>query len=243
MRYVYYIIAIVIIFSGLTVYGIFDTRVEISKPFISVNDRIISHEEFTRLIAKKSPDMTKEQFVESIIDKQVLIQEAVKAGVNREESFRRSVENFYEQSLIKVLMDRKLQSLVVDVTDEELEKYERLLRHKVVIAKVRYKNFDDAKAQINGIQESIKMAFSDLSDDLKFIILNLEPGRWSAPQFRPSGIVVYRLDNTVLLDRADATASFDIKKVSVYLQDKKKERLMEEWIRNLRETADVWREK
>ena len=48
MKYIYYIVAIMVIFSGLTAYGVFDTRLEISKPFLSINDRIISKDEFEK---------------------------------------------------------------------------------------------------------------------------------------------------------------------------------------------------
>src|SRR3989339_695076 len=124
MKYIYYILVIMIVFSGLAAYGLFDTRVEISKPFLSINDRIISEAEFESALKRKPSYMSREQFAESLIDKQLLIQEAVRMKINKEENFRSAVEIFYEQSLIKILLDRKLDSLVVDVTDAEMEKYE-----------------------------------------------------------------------------------------------------------------------
>ncbi len=42
MKYVYYIVAIVIVFSGLAAYGLLDTRIEVSEPVLSINDRIFS---------------------------------------------------------------------------------------------------------------------------------------------------------------------------------------------------------
>jgi hypothetical protein len=243
MRYVYYIIAIVIAFSGLVAYGLFDTRVKISKPYISVNDRIISEEEFSRMLKRKPAYMTREQFAESIIDKQLLIQEAIKLKINKEESFRQSVENFYEQSLIKILLDRKLDKLVVDVTDEELDAYENLLTQKVFITKIRFKTFEDAETGSSGVLESFEADFTDLSDDLKFIILTMGQDKLSDPRPEAVGYVVYRLDRTEEKQGAASDRSFDMKKVSVFLQDKKKEKQLESWIRSIRESADIWREK
>lgn len=243
MRYIYYIIVLVILFSGLAVYGMFNPSIEVSKPFISVNDRIISEGEFDRMLKRKPGHMTNEQFIESTIEKQLLIQEAVKLQINKEESFRQSVENFYEQSLIKILFDRKLDSLVVDVTDDELEKYEIYLGNKLVITKTSYPSLEDAENRRNGSKETIESDFIDLSDDLKFLVLGLEISSLSAPQATPFGYITYRLDEMMKTKTEDAVKPFDIKKVSIFLQDKKKEQLMEAWTRSIRETAQIWRKK
>ena len=241
MRYIYYIVAIVIIASGLAVYGAFDTKVEISKPFISVNDRIISQDEFNRMLKRKPHYMNQDQFINSIIEKQLLIQEAVKQKINQEESFRQSVENFYEQSLIKILIDRKLDSLVVDVTDAELEKYEMLLGRKMTITKTVYMRLDDAKKKINGTNERIEAEFKDLSDDLKFVLLNMREGMSSDPKVDDFGYVVYTLDQISADQKSGEAPEFDMRKVSVFLQDKKKEQLFEEWAKTVREKAKIWR--
>ncbi|MCF6247614.1 MAG: hypothetical protein L3J69_09660 [Desulfobacula sp.] len=243
MKYIYYIIAIMIAFSALAAYGIFDTRIEISRPKISVNDRIISEEEFEKMLVRKPPYMSRDQFVESIIEKQLLIQQAVKMKINREESFRQSVENFYEQSLIKILLDRKLDSLVVDVTEDEIEKYEVFMAKKLVIKKYIYQSLEDALKKVNGTSETIKADFIDLSDDLKFIVLNLNVGELSSTKATDFGYFTYRLEKILKADIKKNKPVFDMKKVSVYLQDKKKERLMETWSRSIRDAADIWRKK
>ena len=241
MRYIYYIVAIVIIASGLAVYGAFDTKVEISKPFISVNDRIISQDEFNRMLKRKPHYMNRDQFIHSVIEKQLLIQEAVKQKINQEESFRQSVENFYEQSLIKILMDRKLNSLVVDVTDAELERYEMLLGRKMMITKTKYATLNDAEKNMNGKKEIINADFEALSADLKFELLNLDEGDSSKPKFDDFGYAVYTLDEISPIQKDRENITFDMRKVSVLLQDKKKERILEEWAQRLRENAKIWR--
>ncbi|MBU2628676.1 MAG: hypothetical protein KKE61_08665, partial [Proteobacteria bacterium] len=224
MKYIYYIIAIVIVFSGLAAYGLFDTRLEISKPYLSVNDRIVSEKEFEKMMERKPGYMTREQFADSIIDKQLLIQEAIKMDIHKEESFRRSVENFYEQSLIKILLDRKLSSLVVDVTNDEISKYESFLENKLVLTKTMYPSLADAQKKTNETVQKIESDFINLSDDLKFIVLTLEKGASSKPKQRGmEGVVMYRLDDTLKKDvsQADQTKEFDIKRVSLFIQDKK----------------------
>lgn len=246
MKYIYYIAGIMIVFSGLAAYGLFDTRVDVSKPFLSVNDRIVSVEEFEKMLARKPSYMSREQFAESVIDKQLLIQEALRMEINREESFRQSVENFYEQSLIKTLLDRKLDSLVVDVTNDDIAKYERLMQQKVFLTRMTYPSLTDAQNQTRETVQTMESDFINLSGDLKFMVLTLEKGAVSKPDIKGmEGIVVYRLDDIQEREASgtDQTAEFDIKQVSLFIQDKKKEQLVNEWTGNIRESADIWREK
>lgn len=243
MKYIYYIIAIMIVFSALAAYGLFDTRLEISKPIFSINDRIVSESEFEKMLPRKPSYMSREQFVESVIDKQLLVQEAIKMDIDKEESFRRSVENFYEQSLIKILLDRKLDSLVVDVTNDEIAKYEQFMQNNIFLTKMIYPSLKNAKNKINETIEKIEADFIDLSDDLKFIVLNLNTGEFSKPRTTDFGVVIYRLDDIQKKETSGEghIKEMNIKRVSVFIQDKKKEQLLDEWTDKIRGSAEIWR--
>lgn len=244
MKYIYYILVIMIVFSGLAAYGLFDTRVEISKPFLSVNDRIISEAEFESALKRKPSYMSREQFAESLIDKQLLIQEAVRMEINKEENFRSAVESFYEQSLIKILVDRKLDSLVVDVTDAEMAKYEELIQSKILLTKFNYPTLKDMQEKTNESIQDIESDFINLSDDLKFTLLSLEKGESSKPKKKGmEGILIYQLKDIRKIEKTEAGKSeeFDVKKVSLLIQDKKKEQLLDEWTDSIRESAEIWR--
>jgi hypothetical protein len=230
-----------ILFTAFAAYGLFDTRIEISKPFLSVNDRIISEDEFQKMLKRKPAYMTQEQFIDSVIEKQLLIQEAVKLKINKEENFRSSVENFYEQSLIKILIDRKLDSLVVDVTNEELAKYEEYLQKKLVITKLHYPSLNDYEKRTNETIETIESDFVDLSDDLKFIVLDLYIGDASDPHATDFGVIIYRLDKVQKSKIKGKQPEFDIKHVSLFIEDKKKEQILSAWTAKIRENSEIWR--
>jgi hypothetical protein len=244
MRYIYYIIGIMIIFSGLAVYGLFNTRVEVSKPVLSINNRIISKAELAKMMESKPHQMTREMFIESIIDKQLLIQEAVNNNINKEESFRRSVENFYEQSLINVLLDRKFKSLIVDVTNDEIARYEELMQSRLSLTKMIYPSLEDVQNFSHATIKRIESNFIDLSEHLKFIVLNLGKGQLSKAEITDFGVSIYRLDEIQKIKKPGIGdfEEFDIKRVSLYIQDKKKEALMKKWIDKIRENAEIWRE-
>jgi len=246
MKYIYYIIGIMVIFSGLVAYGLLDTKIEISKPFLSINDRMISEAEFKNMLVMKPPYMNEEQFIESIIEKQILIQEAIKRDINKEKNFRMSVENFYEQSLIKILLDRKLSSLKVEVSDEEIEKYRTFVQTKLFLTKMVYPSMKDAQSKTNGTVEKIESAFLDLSNDLKFIVMNLKIGEFSKPMANDLTandfqVFVYRLDEIQKIEGSNTIQEVDNEYISLYIKDKKKEQLLDEWSGEIRKSAKIWR--
>ncbi|MEE4364565.1 MAG: hypothetical protein V2J08_11565 [Desulfotignum sp.] len=245
MKYFYYIALIMLVFSGLAVYGLVDdTRIDISEPFISVNDRIISKTEFEKMTRRKPDYMTREQFIESVIDQQLMIQEAIRMDIHKEESFREAVENFYEQSLIKILLDRKMDALTVNVTENEIEKYRKWTGYTLFLTKFIYPGMKDALEKTSGTVQKITADFTALPDDLKFTVLSLEKGAVSQPKdMGMQGVVIYRLDDKKPVKSNDTLQkeTFDARQIQRFLQNMKKEQLLDEWTRNIRQSADIWR--
>jgi hypothetical protein len=234
-----------LVFSGLAVYGLVDdTRIDISEPFISVNDRIISKTEFEKMTRRKPDYMTREQFIESVIDQQLMIQEAIRMDIHKEESFREAVENFYEQSLIKILLDRKMDALTVNVTENEIEKYRKWTGYTLFLTKFIYPGMKDALEKTSGTVQKITADFTALPDDLKFTVLSLEKGAVSQPKdMGMQGVVIYRLDDKKPVKSNDTLQkeTFDARQIQRFLQNMKKEQLLDEWTRNIRQSADIWR--
>ena len=245
MRYIYYIAGIIVIFSGLAAYGLINnTQVEISKPAVVINDRIITESELQGLMKTKPYYMGRDEFVDSLITQQLLIQEAIKQEINKEEPFRKSVENYYEQSLIKVLLDRKLNSLEVAVGQEEIEKYQRLAQSRVIVSKFGYTSIEEAEAGKEQTPQKIESDFVDISDELKYILLGLEKGQSSKPVVSGMGVMVYRLDEIIPKEEVSpGIREMDETRISDFFRDKKREVLMEKWTRELKENAEIWREK
>ena len=68
---------------------------------------------------------TKEEFVETLIKRRLLLSEASKYGLDKDERFLKSVEMFWQQSLLKLIIDRQLRelSVTVDMDEEEVKEY------------------------------------------------------------------------------------------------------------------------
>ena len=243
MRYIYYIVGIIVIFSGLAAYGIINPKVEISKPAVTINDRIITESELQEMMKTKPYYMTRDEFIDSVITQQLLIQEAIRQEINKEEPFRKSVENYYEQSLIKILLDRKLNSLQVEATDKEIEEYQNLAQSRVMISKFGYKSLEEAQAGKEQTPQKIEADFVDISDELKFSILELKEGQMSKPVVSGMGVLVYRLDEIIPKEQGSGIREMDENRISDFIRDKKREVLMEMWTRDLKENAEIWRGK
>ena len=65
----------------------------------------------------------REEFINSVVVEQLLIQQAKKQKIDQEPEFREAIKNYYEQSLIKILLERKNQSLDDTVSEEEIDQF------------------------------------------------------------------------------------------------------------------------
>ncbi len=233
---------------GITIaagWGIFsDTKVEFSKPAIVINDRIITEQELNHLKKSKRFYRNKEEFIDSLIVKELLIQEAIKQKINKDESFRASVEDFYEQSLVKILMDDQFKKYDPKVSDKEIERYKTFAKTKVFITKLIYKNKADIQKGKPENVQTIESNFSDLSDSLKYIIFNLQPGEKSKIIKAVSGFIVYKLIKTEkiadpgIIDHIDSNSV-----ISEFIKNAKKEEFLSAWVDSLRTKAEIWRRK
>jgi len=64
-------------------------------------------------------------YLDSLVEKQVLLQEAQRLGIDRERDFMKSIENYWEQALLRILLERKAKEIsgLTHVYDNEVEKY------------------------------------------------------------------------------------------------------------------------
>lgn len=237
MKYIYYILGILILITiGLAV-RLSSVRVEVSEPALVINDRVISKVELGELAKMGSYHSQGENFLDSVITRELLIQEAVKEGINKEEAFRKSVEDYYEQSLVKILIDRKYQSFSPVVTEELIAKYKEMYLKKVKYTKLVYKNEEDLH---NGkVKSTIHMEsdFENLSDTLKYSLFLLTPGSLSRPELSDKEYVVYRLDETFVTSETGPEP--DGNQVRSFLINQGKSAMFDSWLGEIRKSADI----
>lgn len=99
-----------------------------------VNDCEITRGEFEEEFASSvlslndTPESRKE-FLDSLVDKKLILQDAEKKGLHKDRAFLRMVERFWEQSLLKIALDRKTKEIAGSsvVRDKEIkEVYDKM---------------------------------------------------------------------------------------------------------------------
>ena len=81
----------------------------------------------------------RKQYLDGLIEKEVLLQEAQRQGIDREKAFMKSIENYWEQALLKALLERKSKEILglTHVYDNEIEEYYKNSGEKQPFAKVK----------------------------------------------------------------------------------------------------------
>lgn len=238
MKYIYYIIAIFIIFSAIIGYQLVSERVSFKKAALRINDETITIDDFDRLYSTRSSDTVKSDFVNSLITKELLIQESQKEGIDKEESFRRSIQNFYEQSLIKLLMDRKFASLQISVSESDVDKYVSLSKGKLYLTVFSFDNEDEAKKAGAGNGESKKVYLEDLSENLRSSLIPLREGEMTEPVKNGEKFIKIRLDRIEMTPTRVAPV-VDREMIKKMLVDAKKEKMINDWIADLKKKSSI----
>ena len=239
MRYIYYIIVILLALSALIGYALFPSRISPNNVAVTINDRVISTEEFNRLHAAQAGG-TKDSsdFLNSLITKELLIQESQKEGIDKEESFRRSIQNFYEQSLIKLLMDRKFASLQISVSESDVDKYVSLSKGRLSLTVFSFDNEDEARKAGAGNGENKKVYLEDLSEILRSSLVPLREGEMTEPVRNGDKFIKIRLDRVEMIPTRAAPA-VDREMIKKMLADAKKEKMINDWIAEVKKKSSI----
>ncbi|MBI9089265.1 MAG: hypothetical protein JEZ12_08615 [Desulfobacterium sp.] len=147
------------------------------------------------------------------------------------------MENFYEQSLVKILIDRKFDSLNPSITQDMVDRYQALSGKDVTYAKMTYPKLENAKRGKPDTSETITNNFEDLSAELKYIFVPLEPGQTSAPLNMGTNYVRWRLISSK--PSSDADPVTDVEEIKEFLTHQEKGVLFAKWMETLNTDADI----
>ncbi len=194
-----------------------------------INGQAFSADEFERRFAA-SPlhPHDREGFVEQLVTQQLIIQEAQKLAIDKEESFRLSLQNFYEQSLVKTLMDRQYRSAENSASELEVARYQffadKILRMTLT------------PTGTAGLPQSQTVPFLELPATLRQQLASLEPGSASPPFRLGDERVVVRLDGVEAVHGKNTEGTEWLRQL---LREDKRARSMDEWLGALRDSATV----
>ena len=237
MRYLFTILALVALSSLVTLYYLWPDAKSIPKDptAISVNGHLISQKQIDNQARKQGYHSGEaNDSRDSLVTKQLLLDEAQRLGIDKENDFSKALKDYYEQSLIRVLTDRKLKSIKTDVTEEDIDRYLSCSGKRFTFTRIPFENGKLLKEQ--GQQNSV--LFDDLSESLRLLLANLEPGE-SIVQFETGTEV-----SMISLDKVEKTEGFEPvlyerSRVEELMGGYQKSLEIDRWINSLRKKASV----
>lgn len=171
--------------------------------------------------------------VDTIIINELLIQEAQKRGIDREPKFRSAVQEYYEQSLIKILIDRQFSDVNIEATDDEVDRYIANFGKFFTFTRL----IED-KGEMSKIPEQRSLLFDDLSDSLKLMLGNMKVGDVVTDYFTGNEVISFRLDK---IEPAPGQEPFHGNRDAIrkIITNYKKEKALTAWIKKLRDQAKI----
>jgi hypothetical protein len=173
--------------------------------------------------------------ISSIVTREILIQEAQRSGIDKEQEFREMLKNYYEQSLIKALTDRKLSSLKVEVEESEIDHYLSCFGKLYTFTRLPLVNGEVPKGEA-GLQSAV--LFDDLSEPIRILLSGLQPGQ-SASQFDTgTEIGLISLDAVSDAEKGKKVV-MDRQQIRDLLAQYKRGREIDSWIIELKKKASI----
>lgn len=93
-----------------------------------INDYEITKEEFQEAFKDSMYGMadtmeSRQEFLDNLINQKLILQEAQKKGLDKEANFLKAIERFWEQSLLKVALDKKSKEISSNmrIGDKEIQ--------------------------------------------------------------------------------------------------------------------------
>ena len=102
-------------------------RKPLDQVAIKINEHAVTVQEFQELYSELGPEKeeteSRERFLENLITRKLLLLEAQREGLDQQKEFLKSIKNFWEQTLLKSIIDRKVAAIAaeVQVSDQEIE--------------------------------------------------------------------------------------------------------------------------
>jgi len=237
LKYIIYIFTISFFFALLATYLNTSRQPSEKDIVLTINKRHITRDEFNKRFANLYQS-DRQGFINSLITKELMIQEAQKEGIDKTEAFRYSIQEYYEQSLVKQIMDKKISGLKVSVNDEEIGRHLAFQNSTVHLTIFRAENEANAKKRQFKEQVVSVAAAKDLSSDINDRLENLKSGELTSPLCSDTGCDVIRLDSIVFHPTPEPTVAAR-KELRMVLVERKKQKALDAWIAGLRAKSGV----
>ena len=205
-------------------------------PVVTINDRVISREEL-RSIRDGDPHHGKEEdFIDEYITRQLLIAEAQRRNIDKEPGFRKALKNYYEHSLIKILMDRVSSSGEAEVSEAEIDAYLNSFGRTFTFHTLETTSAVSTDT-ISSRGDRHVSAFEDLSGSMQLILAGLERGDMATTFVSGNEKIAVYLEKVE--GKTTHGQNLDRELVRRKLRQAKIDKHITAWIEELRQKASI----
>jgi hypothetical protein len=195
-----------------------------------------------------TPDIEQEQ-LDMMIDRKLIIQEALRQGLARQDSFVQTVKTFWEQNLIRELLDFKKKEFqnYLYVTEKEIKKYYDNLGKRVTFKVLKSRN----KQRIDDIYSEIKqnktvetdswdivgpVGYDDITSNVLYEAFELPEGQIKITEEATYYYLIMVVQKQDITRQPLETLRPEIKKQILAI---KEQRLFDEWLKTERKNAKI----
>lgn len=179
-----------------------------------------------------------EELLNSAITRELLIQEAQRQNLDKEESFRESLKIYYEESLIKILMDRQYAAPIAEVSDVEIASFKSFYGKTVVFSRLPAVD-NKIQKPVDGKQPNREtVLFDDLAESMKLVLAALAPGEYAIKYDTGNEQYAIRLDE--VSDSQNISSEIpDEDRIREMLRAHKQQEQIDNWLNELRNNASI----
>jgi hypothetical protein len=239
MKYLFIILAIV---CGTTALSFFllipPAKIPPGDIAITVNNHDIAENGVLQEITSSGYHTEEESDrYDTIITRVLLLQEAQKQKIDKEESFRKELETYYENSLIKILLERKDSQITVDVSEADINGYLSFVNTVVSFTRLdTVPNSDSEAMSARGVTKTLP--FDDLATPVQLLLSSLKPGQYGVKFDTGSEKYAVRLDSVSAIDDS-SPQTIDRQYILKILEDYKREQKINSWLTKLKQDAKI----
>ncbi len=236
MKYILTLLAVIIAVSAVSAYYLWpEPEIVTEDILVTVNGHNLPKSVLEQK-KKQSGYHSKDDraLLDSIIINELLLQEAQRLQIDKESSFRLSVQDYYEQSLIKILIDRQFSVSTSKATDKDIDRY--ISNHGKMFTFSRLSGDHESDSRQKAQQKTV--LFDDLSASLKIMLSGMGAGEEEIYYQTGSEILSLRLDRVVQGPEQEPFAG-NRESIRRIIDNYQRERAMTSWIKEIRDRATI----
>ncbi len=122
------VVGLILVVIAVAVFVVYNIKQEEPKgeALAKINDYVLTVEDFKDEMLHSpytvSNMVNKEELLDLIVRREILIQEAQEQGLDKKKDFMRTIERYWKQTLVKELLEQKSEQLRKKMSDEQARK-------------------------------------------------------------------------------------------------------------------------